>query len=368
MAHDITARKQSEEARRASEERLQAVLNTATDAIITIDPDGIIQSVNGATEQLFGYRAGELIGHNVKMLMPAPYFDQHDGYLARYRQTGEKHVIGIGREVQARRKDGSSFPVDLALSEFVDQGRRMFTGALRDLSARRALEREVLQVATLEQQRIGQALHDTSGQELTALGLLADSLVKALEVQSPGEARIAAKMDEGIKRVLGQIRAFSRGLIGVEVDAEGLMAALAELAAQTTQLHGVTCTFVCAEPVLLANNEAAAQLYYIAREAVTNALKHAEARNIRITLGRSDDSIRLEVQDDGVGFPGQPLDTKGMGLKIMRYRAGLINGALSVGPAAPTGSIVSCTVAKDEGRGQGERPIEQVGGPGHDRG
>ena len=108
---DITERKRAEQELRASEERLEAILNTAVDAIITIDHDGIIQSVNPATERMFGYTAAEMIGQNVKMLMPSPYREEHnDRYMARYLQTGEKHIIGISREVEARRKDGSIFP------------------------------------------------------------------------------------------------------------------------------------------------------------------------------------------------------------------------------------------------------------------
>jgi two-component system, chemotaxis family, CheB/CheR fusion protein len=222
------------------------------------------------------------------------------------------------------------------------------TSRLRDSSARKALEREVLTVTAIEQQRIGRDLHDTSGQELTALGLLTDSLIKALDGKSPAAASIAAKMAEGINRVLGQIRASSRGLIGVEVDSEGLMAALAELSSETSQTHGVSCTFDCKAPVHLANNQAATQLYCIVREAIINALKHAQARSIKVSLEGDAHSIRLRVQDNGMGFNESRLDTKGMGLKIMRYRAGLINALLSISAATPTGTIVTCTINKDD--------------------
>src|SRR5262249_35609349 len=151
--------------------RLQAILNTAADAIITIDHRGIIQSVNSAAEHMFGYAAAEMIGQNVKMLMPAPYREAHDGYLARYLQTGEKHILGINREVEARRKDGSVFPADLAVSEI--EHLKLFTGIHRDLTERKQLEREVVEAASLEQRRIGQDLHDSVAQELTALNLLA---------------------------------------------------------------------------------------------------------------------------------------------------------------------------------------------------
>ncbi len=360
---DVTIRKRAERLKQEmeerlrrlkqeTEERLRTMVDTAVDAIVTIDDRGSITSINAATERMFGYPASELIGQNVKVLMPSPYRDEHDGYLARYLRMGEPHIIGIGREVHGRRKDGSVFPVDLAVNQFEDRGQRMFTGVLRDLSARKALEREVLEVATLEQQRIGQELHDTSAQELTALGLLADSLVASLEEESSGQARIAGKMADGLKRVLGQVRAFSRGLIRVNVDAEGLMAALAELAAQTSELHGVHCTFACREAVQLADNHTATQLYCIAREAITNALKHAQARNITISLESADRSLVLRVVDDGIGFSEPPVDTRGMGLKTMRYRAGLIDAHLSIAPGERGGTAVTCACNREPLRGE----------------
>jgi len=333
-----------EESLQESRRRLHAVVETAVDAIVIIDERGIIDSVNPAGERMFGYPAAEMIGHNVQMLMPSPYREEHDGYLARYLRTGEKRIIGIGREVQGRRKDGSTFPVDLSVSEFHDRIQRLFSGVLRDLSARKALEREVLEVATMEQWRIGQELHDSTGQELTALGLLAEGLVEALAKSSPAEAVFATKIAEGLKRVLGQVRALSRGLIPVEVDSAGLMAALAELASRTSELHGVNCTFDCREPVLVEDNQKATHLYRIAKEAVTNALKHSRAKNITISLEGDERSITLCIRDDGVGFPREPVEIKGMGLKIMRYRAGLINAGLAVGPAEPVGTLVSCTL------------------------
>jgi nitrate/nitrite-specific signal transduction histidine kinase len=133
----------------------------------------------------------------------------------------------------------------------------------------------------------------------------------------------------------------------VEVDAEGLAAALAELASQTTELHGVTCTFATQGPVDLANNQVATQLYSIAREAVNNALKHARAQNIEIHLETDGQSITVRVQDDGMGLPEPPRDTRGMGLKIMRYRAGLINAHLALSPAGPIGTAVICTCPED---------------------
>lgn len=117
--------------------RLFAVLNTSVDAIVTINEHGIIDSINPATEHIFGYSAAEMIGRNVSMLMPSPHDEAHDGYMARYLKEGSPRIIGIGREVEARRSDGTVFPCDLAVSEFEIDGKRMFTGIMRDVSERK---------------------------------------------------------------------------------------------------------------------------------------------------------------------------------------------------------------------------------------
>lgn len=138
FAEDITQRKQAVQALNEREEQLRAVLNTAADAIITIDRFGIIQSVNPATEKMFGYAQGELLGQNVKILMPKPYCDEHDGYIDRYQKTGECRIIGVGREVVGRRQDGSTFPVGLSVSEVDHRG--LFTGIVRDMSSLRGVK------------------------------------------------------------------------------------------------------------------------------------------------------------------------------------------------------------------------------------
>jgi PAS domain S-box-containing protein len=120
--------------------KLRGILESAVIAIITIDDRGLIESVNPATERLFGYGAAELVGQNVNVLMPDPYREEHDGYIRNYLRTGARKIIGIGREVSGRRKDGATFPIHLAVSEFEVRGRRYFTGMIHDLSDRKHVE------------------------------------------------------------------------------------------------------------------------------------------------------------------------------------------------------------------------------------
>lgn len=124
------------------EARLSAILDTTVDGIITIDERGIIESVNTAAERIFGYSGDELVGNNITMLMPSPYREEHGAYIRRYLRTGEPRIIGIGREAEGQHKDGRRFPIDLAVSEVRVGGSRLFTGLVRDISARRRAEDE----------------------------------------------------------------------------------------------------------------------------------------------------------------------------------------------------------------------------------
>src|SRR5262245_45849764 len=146
--HDdlVVVHRQAEAVLRDSEARTHAILQTAVDGIITIDIQGLIESFNPAAERLFGYSAEEVLGQNVRVLMPSPYREEHDGYMARYLQTGEPHIIGIGREVRAQRKDGTTFPIALAVSEVHLAGRRLFTGIVHDLTARVQAEEALVQL------------------------------------------------------------------------------------------------------------------------------------------------------------------------------------------------------------------------------
>src|SRR5437764_23493 len=126
-----------------AEERMRSVLDHVVDGIISIDDRGTVTTFNPAAERIFGYAAAEVVGRNVKMLMPEPFHGEHDGYLDNYMRSGAAKIIGIGREVVGRRKDGSTFPMDLAVSEFHLGRRRYFTGIVRDITRRKRAQEQV---------------------------------------------------------------------------------------------------------------------------------------------------------------------------------------------------------------------------------
>jgi two-component system, LuxR family, sensor kinase FixL len=342
ISHDITRRKAMEQALRESEAKARGILDTAVDAIITIDATGGIESFNKAAERLFGYRPSEVIGKNVRLLMPEPYHGQHDGYLRNYLQTGQARIIGIGREVVALRKDGTSFPADLAVSEVRLGQRRLFTGIVRDISERKRLEQEILEISDREKRRIGQDLHDSLGQLLTGIGFKSKSLENKLAGREGPEADGAKQIAALVTQAISQARGLARGLQPVDPKPGGLMSALGELAQSIQDLFRVSCVFRCVEAVEVNDPAAATHLYRIAQEACHNAVKHGQAGQIIIELARDRERVVLRVRDNGVGFSKPAAASRGMGLQIMRYRAAMVGGSITIAPNEAGGCMITC--------------------------
>ena len=340
-------RRQAASDLRDSAERLRAILETAVEGIITIDERGIIESFNLAAEKIFGYKAREVIGKNVSLLMPSPHREQHDAYLGDYLRTGHAKIIGIGREVIGRRKNGAVFPMDLSVSEVRLADRRLFTGFIRDITERKRLEKEILEISEREQRRIGQDLHDGLCQHLAGIELMSQVLEQKLARRSKAAAAKAGEIAKNVRDAISHTRLLARGLSPVTLESEGLMSALHELAMNTEKIFHVTCRFECNPPVLVQDFPAATHLFRLAQEAVSNAIKHGKAKRILIRLKEERGRLVLSIVDNGSGFPAQTPKAKGMGLRIMQSRAGMIGGTLAIERNAGGGTSV--TVATRNG-------------------
>ena len=344
-ALDVTPLKQTKQALRESEAKAQAIVETTVDGIITIDEYGHIESFNEAAEEIFGYDKEEVLGRNISVLMPEPYREEHDDYIKRYRETGERHIIGIGREVRGKRKDGSTFPMDLAVSEVSLGDRRIFTGIVRDITERRRLEREVLNAAEQERRRIGQDLHDGLGQMLTGIGLLSQNLAQRLEAQEHPKAAEAKEITELVREADQQARDLAHGLTPVDIEAGGLGAALQRIATNAERLFDIECSVNEMGATVIQNDTTAMHLYRIAQEAVSNAARHGGAEHVTINLASSSDHVRLRVHDNGSGFP-EEMDGDGMGVRTMSYRARIIGGTLDITSSPREGATVTCTIPR----------------------
>ena len=239
-----------------------------------------------------------------------------------------------------------------------------FLGVSFDITRRKELEYEVLRSEVLrstarEQQQIGQELHDGVGQELTGLGLMAQALVQRLP-EAAQEKRIATRLVAGLDQVHRKVRELARGLIPVHVETRGLSAALDDLATRTSEQSGISVTSECPGWVELPDHQTATEMFRIAQEAVTNALRHGRPRQIRMTLLSEPDGLRLRIKDDGIGIQGRPKECVGLGLRIMEYRAGLISGELQIGSSERGGTIVTLTLPWSESNGT-KKPGTQAG-------
>ncbi|MGD2218051.1 MAG: GAF domain-containing sensor histidine kinase [Gemmatimonadales bacterium] len=209
---------------------------------------------------------------------------------------------------------------------------------------RKEMEREIATLTDRERRLIGQELHDSVGQQLTAMGYMARNLQRELEDHSAREAANAGILVENIEQSKSQIRALMKGLMPVDVDASGLMEALGELVDQCQTVYDVPCDFEYDEPVLMEDNFTATHLFRIVQEAIQNAIKHGQAEHITVGIRRSGNRVTLRIRDDGIGFDPAGLDSGGIGLRVMRHRAELIGAALRIASAESGGTVVRCTV------------------------
>jgi PAS domain S-box-containing protein len=317
----------------AEASKLEAILNSAVAAIVTIDTKGIIDSVNPATERIFGYAVNELTGQNVRILMPEPFRSEHDAYISSYLSTGKRKIIGIGREVIGRRKDGTTFPIELAVSEFVAEGKRFFAGIITNLSDRKRVEealldseRKLAQAQRLEAigQLTGGIAHDfnnlltviTGNLELIEMRMQSEDLRKMLR-----DAQEAA--DLGAKLTARLLAFARRGHLEPEIlEINNLVLNVTSMLRRTLGEH-ISLSTVLAPDLWHVKTDptqaesALVNLAINARDAMPKGGKLVvETRNARMEEIRSGGSIelprgdyvRISVSDTGSGMPAEVKD------------------------------------------------------------
>jgi PAS domain S-box-containing protein len=363
--------------------RLAAIVESSNDAIVGKNLDGIIQNWNQGAQRLFGYPADEVIGKSVTILIPPDRQDEEPMILARIRR-GERidhyetvrqrkdgqlvdisltvspikdkkgNIIGvskIARDITDRKKAEAILAkwqreLEVRVEERTSELSHAHEQLCKEFEERKRLESEIARVAEREQLRLGQILHDGLGQELVGIAYQMSALRDRLVNVSPPSAREIEKLESILRDSTDRTRSLAREFYPVELETEGLAVALRGLARNTTASFGVACKVESEKSCMgVLNAPITIQLFRIAQEAVHNAIKHAKAKRIVIRLGKRQGHFTLTIKDDGTGFPPADGDkVKGMGLRIMKHRAGLIDGELRFGNNSAGGAVVLCSV------------------------
>ena len=330
-------RRRAEELLRESEQRYRSLVELSPDAICVLAGGRFIYA-NPAAVRLFGAsEAGDLVARPTSALLPA----QMAGIAMDLLDQPENGPVTL-TECRIARLDGQSVETESIAATIAYDGQPAVLAVLRDITPRKELEDQVTQVSEAERQRIGQDLHDGLGQLLAGLGYLSSVLQRKLSDRGIPEAMDAATISGHLKEAIALTRSLARGLCPVGLKADGLTAALRELAARTEETFRTPCVFRSSKPVLMHDSAVATHLYRIAQEALNNAVRHGLARHIAIDLSVRGEELLLSVADDGVGIRSGGGDTEGMGLRIMDFRARAIGGRLEIAPGQDGGTRVTC--------------------------
>ena len=313
------------------------------EGVVVIDINNMIRMANPAFERMFGFTAGSAVDTSIDDLIaqaPGLRRDQLDQQLlgSMSDPPGLSPV-----EFKCRRRDGSTFEAACVATLTHVDGATHRLAVITDVTERRRLEREILEIAGREQLRIGSDLHDGLGQDLTGVALMLRSVVAQLRKENSTARTDVEDIISLVNGAIESTRAMARGLAPVGADRGGLIAGLQSLAVRGMERYGVRTQFNTSlhEPLTL-DDGAATHLYRIAQEAFTNAIRHGRVTQVTIDLATADGTLTLSVQDNGRGFDERNASSNGMGLKLMRYRAQMLGGDVTIANNTGGGVIVRC--------------------------
>lgn len=306
LVRDISERKQAADALREETLRTQAILDNVIDGIITIDERGTVASLNRAAERIFGYPPDAVLGQNVKMLMPEPYHSEHDGYLSNYRATGVERVIGIGREVVGRRQNGSTFPMDLAVSEISHGGKRMFVGLVRDITERKRVEQMKTEFVSTVSHELRTPLTSIAG----SLGLLLGGALGEPPATMKPLLDIAHKNSLRLTHLINDLldmEKIAAGKMTFDMQVTPLMPLLDQsLAANQAYGEARRVGFVLSDRIeeTLEVRIDSQRLQQVLANYLSNAAKFSpEGGQVEVAVQRGDTRVRVAIHDHGPGIP-----------------------------------------------------------------
>ncbi len=337
LEDEVRVRRSTEEALRVSEERYRSVMEAAPDPIIVYDMQGRVTYFNREFTNVFGWTLDACAGKKLDHFVPAENWEETRRGLRTITAGRALTSVDTRRYTQV----GDLIDVSIRGAVYKDrQGRPSGSVIIhRDVSDLKRLEREVLDIGDRERQRIGQDLHDDLCPHLIGiLGLVTVLHTRLCESQS-GEAELASKITRLLKDAATKSRRLARGLCPVYLVDHGLESSLQEFALGTEAMFGITCHFRCAAPVAVLDNIVATHIFHIAQEAVHNAVRHGEADTISLVLESDAEATRVTIMDNGRGMPRE-IETAGMGLRIMGFRAKMIDALLDIRDNPEGGTVV----------------------------
>jgi PAS domain S-box-containing protein len=342
VGFDITDLKRTEEALQEERNVVSAILHTVGALVVVLDPEGRIIRCNRACEQTTGYSLAEVSGQKIWDLFMVP--EEVDRFKSAFQQLCSDQLAS-DYEGYLVKRDGTRRWIAWSSTVLpsTDAAPAYIIATGIDITERKHLEKTILEVSGREQRRIGQDLHDGLGQHLTGIAFMSKVQEQKLMEKSMPEAGDAAKIVKLVNEAIYKTRELARGLLPVVSDAQGLMSALQQWASEVEDLFGVSCRFQCFAPVLIHDDTVATHLYYVAREAVNNAIKHGHASQIVILLAADQGQGVLTITDNGSGIADIPANNAGMGRHLMNYRARVVGGSLEIQQVATGGTMVSCS-------------------------
>jgi PAS domain S-box-containing protein len=352
---DITEPRRKTEALVESENRLRAILDTAIEGIITINERGVIESVNAATEKIFGYNAEQMIGQKFGMLVPSPLREEHDQHLFDFEGADSTKITNIGSELSGRRKDGSVFPIDLAVSRVVLAKRRIFTAFVRDITERKQAEQaarefggRLLHAQEAERARLARELHDDITQRLARLAIDAGRAESGRNGAAWSETM--REVRDGLVHLSEDVHSLSYKLHPALLEDLGLSDALKAECDRFSRQESIPVRARLEEIPAQIPKDAGLCLFRVTQEALRNVARHARSKSAEVLLRPLDGGLQLAVTDTGVGFdPIQQRHRPSLGLASMRERVRLLGGELHIESTPGQGTAILAWVPVKKG-------------------
>lgn len=341
IGFDITELKRTETALQEERNVVSAILHTVGALVVVLDPEGRIVRFNRACEEVSGYSFAEVGDKHFWDLCVVP--EEVDRFKTLVEQLRREHSTR-DYETPWEVRNGSRRLI--AWSSTVLPGEKgapayiIATGI--DITERKRLEKAILEISAEEQRRIGQDLHDGLGQHLTGIAFMSKVQEQKLAEKGLDEAVEAGRIVSLVNEAIRKTRELAHGLLPVISDSQGLMSALKRWSVEVEDLFHISCTLRTEEPVLIHDNNMSTHLYRIAQEAVNNAIKHGQAKNIVISLFHGEEYDTLQIENDGARLSAPSINDPGMGLQIMSYRARMIGGSLKISSDEEYGVTITC--------------------------